>query len=89
MINLEEDILLAIEFSVHFAGPIPFIERYQRLMGIDQETDEHDFKQIGFTARQFCKYMQRYGQFLAWKPSQIAAAALMLSINLNLSPVGA
>jgi len=31
--------------------------------------------------------MQRYGQFLEWKPSQIAAAATLLAINLNMSPI--
>merc|ERR1712226_55081 len=72
----------------HATGPIPFIERFQRLFGIDQETLDHDFKQVGFTARQFVKYMQRYGQFLKYKPSQLAAAAIVLSINLNLSKVG-
>ena len=88
LIDLEERILLTLNFSMHAAGPIPFIERFQRLFGIDQETLDHDFKQVGFTARQFVKYMQRYGQFLQWKPSQLAAAAIVLSINLNLSKVG-
>lgn len=69
LVNLEERILVDLEFGVHYAGPIPFIERYQRLLRIDQEGKEHDFKQVGFTARQFCKYVQRYGQFLTWKPS--------------------
>lgn len=88
LIDLEEQILLTLNFSLHATGPIPFIERFQRLFGIDQETLDHDFKQVGFTARQFVKYMQRYGQFLKWKPSQLAAAAIVLSINLNLSKVG-
>ena len=79
--------MVALQFSIHCAGPIPFLERYQRLFGLDQEKEDHDFKQVGFTARQFCKYMQRYGQFLNWKPSQIAAAALILSIKLNLSSI--
>lgn len=35
LINLEEQILLALEFQVHYAGPIPFLERYQRLIGLD------------------------------------------------------
>jgi cyclin B len=88
IINLEEQILKTLKFSLHYVGPIPFIERFQRLFGLDQEAQDHDFKQVGFTARQFCKYMQRYGQFLQWKPSQLAAAAFILSINLNLSAVG-
>lgn len=85
--NLEEQILVTLEFSLHYAGPMPFLERFQRIFCLDQENVDHDFKQVGFTARQFCKYMQRYGQFLDWKPSQIAAAAFMLSLNLNRSVI--
>ena len=40
---------------------------------------------MGFTARQFCKYMQRFARFLSWKPSTQAAAAVLLAVNLNLS----
>ena len=88
IIDLEEQILLTLQFALHFAGPIPFLERYQRIFGLDEEANNPDLKQVGFTARQFCKYAQRYGQFLDFKPSQLAAAAILLSINLNLSPVG-
>ena len=88
LINLEEQILITLNFALHNAGPIPFIERFQRLFGMDQESVDHDFKQVGFTARQFVKYMMRYGKFLNWKPSQQAAAAFILSINLNLSSIG-
>ena len=87
LINLEERILVALEFGVHYTGPMPFLERYQRLLNLDEESKVHDIKQIGFTARQFCKYMQRYGQFLTWKPSKIAGAALVLAINLNISSI--
>ena len=58
------------------------------MLGLDSEASDPDMKQVGFTARQFCKYVQRYGQFLEYKPSQIAAAAIVLSVRLNLSPVG-
>lgn len=53
--------MITLNFSLHAAGPIPFIERFQRLFGLDQEKLDQDFKQVGFTARQFVKYMQRYG----------------------------
>ena len=85
--ELEEQILIALQFSIHYTGPIPFIDRFQRILNLDQEKADHDFKQVGFTARQFCKYMQRYGEFLDWKPSHLAAAATILAINLNLSPI--
>lgn len=44
-------------------------------------------KQIGHTARQFCKYMQRNSEFLEFSPAQHAAAALVLSLNLCYSVV--
>lgn len=28
LINLEEQILLALQFQVHYAGPVPFLERF-------------------------------------------------------------
>lgn len=31
--------------------------------------------------------MQRFASFLEWRPSQIAAASLLLALNLNESPV--
>ena len=51
LIDLEEIILLALEFSVHYAGPIPFIERFQRILNADKEREDPDLKQVGFTAR--------------------------------------
>lgn len=51
LIDLEEKILCALEFSLHSAGPIAFLERYQRIFDIDRESEEHDFKQVGYTAR--------------------------------------
>lgn len=35
LIDLEESILKALQFSLHFAGPIPFMERYMRIFDID------------------------------------------------------
>ena len=57
IIKLEEQILIALQFSIHYAGPIPFVDRFMRILGLDQEKVDHDFKQIVFTAKQFCKYM--------------------------------
>lgn len=44
LVDLEERILLALEFGLHAAGPIPFLERFQRIFGLDQEKADHDFK---------------------------------------------
>ena len=56
------------------------------MLQVDQEEDRAT-KQIGHTARQFCKYMQRNHEFLEFTPSQQAATAIILSLNLCQSPV--
>jgi hypothetical protein len=84
---LEKKILFAFDFDLYYVGPIHFLERYQRLLEIDQESMNSDFKQIGFTARQFCKYMTRVASFNDILPSQQAAAALILALNINLSQI--
>ena len=36
LINLEQQILQSLEFDFSFVGPLPFLERYQRLLSVDQ-----------------------------------------------------
>ena len=38
-------------------------------------------------AEQFCRFMQRESAFLSFKPSQIAAASLLFTINFSQSEV--
>ena len=38
-------------------------------------------------AREFCGYMQRHAEFLNYRPSQNAAAAILLSVNICKSTV--
>lgn len=85
LIDLEDQIVWALDFDFGYASPVTFLERYQRLLAIDQEDSGN--RQIGHTARQFCKYMQRNSEFLEFSPSQQASAALVLSLNLSYSPV--
>ena len=51
LINLEEQIVWALDFEFVYASPITFLERYQRLFAIDQESNDENIKQIGHTAR--------------------------------------
>ena len=37
LINLEEQILNALQFSIHYTGPILFLQRFQRVFSVDQE----------------------------------------------------
>jgi len=36
LINLEEKIVRALDFDFNYAGPLAFLERYQRLLSVDQ-----------------------------------------------------
>lgn len=86
LVALEERIIKELNFRMHFAGPIPFLQRFQRYFNIDQERGNQGAKQVGFAARQFCRFMMRKSEFLNFKPSQQAAAAFALAINLATSP---
>lgn len=37
--TLEERVLKELEFSMHYAGPIPFLERFMRLSGLDEKKE--------------------------------------------------
>ena len=69
LIDLEEKILRALNFDFNYSSPLIFLERYQRLLSVDQEATDGISKQIGHSARQFCKYMQRNHQFLEYTPA--------------------
>lgn len=81
LITLEEKIIRALEFSMHFCSTVPFLERYQLVLGI--HNDEEETAQIGDMASKLCRFMQRDEQFLRYRPSQLAAAALILALNLS------
>jgi hypothetical protein len=70
LVDLEEKIILALDFDFNYASPITFLERYQRLFSVDQEAEDKNMQQIGHTARQFCKYMQRNSNFLEYTQAQ-------------------
>ena len=81
LIQLEEKIIRALEFSIHFTSIVPFLERYQLILGI--HNDDEESAQIGDMASKLCRFMQRDEQFLRYRPSQIAAASLILALNLS------
>ena len=43
LIDLEEQIVKALEFDFAYASPITFLERYQRILAIDQENEDEGF----------------------------------------------
>lgn len=83
IISMEKKIVLALDFDFAYASPVTFLERYQRLFAVDQEASDATMTDIGNTARQLCKYMQRHHEFLKFAPAQQASAALLLAIDLS------
>jgi len=41
LMQLEEKIIKALKFEMHHAGPIPYVQRFQRYFNIDQEKGNH------------------------------------------------
>ena len=80
-ISLEKDILKALQFDLQFISPIFFLERYQRVFGVDLEDIDITSRKIGRLARDFCFLMQRDADFLQFRPSQIAATSLVFAVK--------
>ena len=70
---------------MHYAGPIPYINRFQRYFNIDCEKGNQGAKQVAYAAKQFCRFMQRKPEFLKFKAHETAAAAFVLALNLATS----
>lgn len=85
LVAMEESIIKELNFQMHYAGPIPYLCRFQRIFNVDLEKGDTGAKQVGFAARQFCRFMMRKPEFLKFKASQQAAAAFVLALNLATS----
>lgn len=90
LIDLEQKVITVLDFDLQFDGPIPLLERYLRVFNLDlgkfSESEDEPFM-ITVLAFAFLKMVLHSRIFLALKPSQIAAAALTLAINISTCPV--
>ena len=84
LVILEERIIKALEFELNWTTPLHFLERFQRLFGLDQILiDKHSYL-VDASAIYLCRFMMRDVKFLRFKPSHVAVAAFMLALNANL-----
>ena len=83
LIRLEEKIIRMMDFDLQYHTPLSFLERYQRILQLDQEKDSTLNLKIGYSARKLLRHMMHKSQFLAYRPSQIAATAILVAIDLN------
>lgn len=87
LIKLEEKIIRMLDFDLQWCTPLPFLERYQRILKLDQEKSNGINLKIGFSARKLLRHMMHKSQFLQYRPSQIAATAILVAIDLNKSEI--
>lgn len=76
LVHIESDILLRFGFDFNFPGPIDSMQRYLRLVSYDTN------KSVWAICEQLSRFQLNYSVFLKYKPSQIAACVVILSINL-------
>ena len=81
VIALEKQIIIALDCSLHNIAPIDFLDRFLRIFGMDQYENMCTEK-IVWLAKGYCRFTSNYSSFLKYKPSQIAAASLCLSIGI-------
>lgn len=76
LIKLEAQILVTLGFDFNFPGPMQSLERYLRILDYDSN------RTVNEMSFQICKYQLNEAQFLNYRPSQIAACALVIAINI-------
>lgn len=77
LIDMEYDIILKFGCDFNFPGPIESMERFLRLMGY------HKNKQVDKICREIMKQQIREANFLNYRPSHMAACAVLVAINMH------
>ena len=85
ILKFEFTILSYLDFNVRYTNPVHFLERYQRIFGLDKEASDKTSKDVGEMARKFIRFMIINKGFLKYKPSAMAAASILLGIKVTLS----
>lgn len=81
--DLEEDILLRLNFDFNFVSSLEFLERYQRVFSLDKiRGEDPDATAVISLARTICILAISLSTYLELKPSRLAAASITLAINL-------
>ena len=83
LVHLECQVITLLDWDLLIMTPIFFLERFQRIFGVEQEKTDISDARVGNLARKLLRCMLLSSTYLRFKPSQVAAAALILSININ------
>ena len=82
LVQLERQVITLLDWDLLIMTPIFFLERFQRIFGVEQEKTDSSDARVGNLARKLLRCMLLSSTYLRFKPSQVAAAALILSINI-------
>lgn len=86
LVDLETSIIRLLDFDLLVPSPLFFMDRYQRIFGLEQERSDPNALRVANVARKMIRCMLLSQSFLRFRPSVIAASALLLSIGINMSP---
>ena len=86
LIELESEVIRELDWDLVRPGPLFFLERFQRVFFLDQERSDVAAACVGSVARRLMRCMLLRSCSLRFKPSQIAATSLLLSIGILKSP---
>ena len=77
---------MALQFDIRYVSPRQFLDRFQHIMNLDSQQNElHE--QICNLAHQFCLTSLKDKVSLELRPSTIAAASILLAINISKSSI--
>ena len=76
--DLEAKVLVKLGFDLHFPGPVDPMHRFLHLLGYNK----NDL--IVNMTFQICKFTMNTPVFLNYRPSVIAACAIILSVNIHM-----
>ena len=79
-IRLENKVCRALEMDLTFTSPLPFLERFLRILDLDRPHDQEG-RTVTKLAKQICLQTMRTAAFLEFRPSTIAAGCLLMAIK--------
>ena len=77
LIELEREIITIFGFDFNFPGPIESMERFLRILDYDQNQN------VVNLSRNILRHHICLGHFLNYRPSQVAACAVIIAINIS------
>lgn len=75
--KLEQEIMHTFKWNFNFQGPTEFIDRYLRILCVDK------IRAIRNMSCQFCKFSLNESKFLYYRPSVLAACAVIIAVNVH------